>query len=326
MRTTEETMTKPTIVVPDDYPPVLGPSAAYRSLVDRAHLAYHDSLPTSTEILLERIVRADAVVNIRSSIAFDASVFARCPRLRALSLWGTGTDHVDLAAAAEHGVAVTNTPGVSAVAMAEHALALMLAVARDIPRIDAKTRKGAWPRGFVTQLHGKVLGVVGLGAIGMQTARIAQGVGMRVIAWTRSPEGKPVADMGIEMVSLDDLYRRSDVVSLHVRLTPETTGMVGRQEFEAMKDSAILINTARGAVVDESALLHALRSGLIRGAGLDVFEQEPLPENHPLAGEPNLVMTPHSGGVTTEALERGLQMAVDNVFAALAGESWHRVA
>ena len=318
-------MSKPTVVVPDDYPPVLGPSAAFRSLEARAQVGHHPSLPPSAEVLVERIGRAEAVVNIRSSVGFDEEVFARCPRLRALSLWGTGTDHVDLEAAARHGVAVTNTPGVSAVAMAEHALALMLAVARDIPRIDARTRRGAWPRGFVTQLHGRVLGVVGLGAIGMQTARIARGIGMRVIAWTRTPEGKPIADLGVEMVSLADLYRRSDVVSLHVRLTPETAGMVGEREFAAMKQSAILINTARGAIVDEAALLRALRTGSVRGAGLDVFDQEPLPEGHPLGAEPNVVLTPHSGGVTAEALERGLQMAVDNVFATLAGENRNRV-
>ena len=318
-------MSKPTVVVPDDYPPVLGPSAAFRSLEARAQVGHHPSLPPSAEVLVERIGRAEAVVNIRSSVGFDEEVFARCPRLRALSLWGTGTDHVDLEAAARHGVAVTNTPGVSAVAMAEHALALMLAVARDIPRIDARTRRGAWPRGFVTQLHGRVLGVVGLGAIGMQTARIARGIGMRVIAWTRTPEGKPIADLGVEMVGLAELYRRSDVVSLHVRLTPETAGMVGEREFAAMKQSAILINTARGAIVDEAALLRALRTGSVRGAGLDVFDQEPLPEGHPLGAEPNVVLTPHSGGVTAEALERGLQMAVDNVFATLAGENRNRV-
>ncbi len=319
-------MDLPRIVVPDDYPPVLGPSAAFQSLRDRAHLEYHESLPASTEILLDRIRGAEAVVNIRSSIAFGPDVFEQCPELRALSLWGTGTDHVDLEAAQRSGVVVTNTPGVSAVAMAEHALALMLSVARDIPKIDAKTRKGAWPRGFVTQLHGKTLGVVGLGAIGLQTARIAKGIGLRVIAWTRTPAGKPIEDLGLEMVALDELYQRSDVVSLHVRLTPETTGMVGKREFTLMKDSAILVNTARGAVVDEAALLDALRGGTIRGAGLDVFDQEPLPENHPLCQQANVVMTPHSGGVTSEALERGLQMAVDNVFAALAGEPRHRVA
>lgn len=319
-------MDKPTIVVPDDFPPVLGPSHAFGTLNDRAHVHYHDSLPASTAVLVERIGDAVGAVNIRSSIEFGEEVFGACPGLRALSLWGTGTDHVDLAAAERHGVAVTNTPGVSAVAMAEHTLALMLAVARDIPRIDSKTKRGAWPRGFVTQLHGKTLGVVGLGAIGLQAARIAKGIGMRVIAWTRRPEGKPLEDIGVELVSLDDLYRDSDVVSLHVRLTSETTGMVGRREFGLMKDSAILVNTARGAVVDEQAMIEALSSKRIRAAGLDVFEEEPVPEGHPLTALPNVIMTPHSGGVTAEALEAGLQMAVGNVFTALAGESTHRVA
>ena len=319
-------MKRPTVVVPDDYPPVLGPSAAFKTLMAGADVTHHDSLPASTQVLLERIAGAEAVLNIRSSIDFGENVFAACPELRVLSLWGTGTDHVDLSAAREHGVVVTNTPGVSAVAMAEHALALMLAVARDIPRIDAKTRKGAWPRGFVTQLHGKTLGVVGLGAIGLQTARIAKGIGMRVIAWTRTPEDKPLAELGIELVELDDLYRQSDVVSLHVRLTPETSGMVGRQQLAAMKSSAILVNTARGAVVDEAALVEALRGETIRGAGLDVFEQEPMPENHPLASLPNVVLTPHSGGVTAEALETGLRLAVDNVFAAMRGKPMNRVA
>lgn len=319
-------MKRPTVVVPDDYPPVLGPSAAFKTLMAGADVTHHDSLPASTQVLLERIAGAEAVLNIRSSIDFGEDVFAACPELRVLSLWGTGTDHVDLSAAREHGVVVTNTPGVSAVAMAEHALALMLAVARDIPRIDAKTRKGAWPRGFVTQLHGKTLGVVGLGAIGLQTARIAKGIGMRVIAWTRTPGEKPLAELGIELVELEDLYRQSDVVSLHVRLTPETSGMVGRQQLAAMKPTSILVNTARGAVVDEAALVEALRGETIRGAGLDVFEQEPMPENHPLASLPNVVLTPHSGGVTAEALETGLRLAVDNVFAAMRGKPMNRVA
>ncbi len=319
-------MDLPRIVVPDDYPPVLGPSAAFQSLKERARLEYHESLPASKEVLLDRIRGAEAVLNIRSSIEFDADVLAQCSGLQVLSLWGTGTDHVDLAAAERQGLIVTNTPGVSAVAMAEHALTLMLAVARDIPRIDARTKKGAWPRGFVTQLHGKTLGVVGLGAIGLQTARIAKGIGMRVLAWTRTPAGKPIEDLGLELVELDDLYRRSDVVSLHVRLTPETTGMVGKREFALMKDSAILVNTARGAVTDEAALLEALRTGAIRGAGLDVFDQEPLPEGHPLTEQANVVITPHSGGVTPEALEKGLQLAVDNVFSALGGQPRNRVA
>ncbi len=319
-------MELPRVSVPDDYPPVLGPSAAFKDLAVRADLSYHDSLPASRQVLIERLAGAEAVLNVRSSVEFGAEVFAACPDLRVLSLWGTGTDHVDLDAASRHGVIVTNTPGVSAVAMAEHTLALMLSVARDIPRLDMKTKRGGWPRGFVTQLHGKTLGVVGLGAIGLQTARVARGIGMRVIAWTRRPEGKPLEGLGVELVELEELYLRSDVVSLHVRLTRETTGMIGRRELGVMKRTAILVNTARGAVVDETALLEALRSGGIGGAGLDVFQTEPLPEGHPLADLPNVVLTPHSGGVTAEALEAGLQMAVDNVLAALGGKATHRVA
>ncbi len=319
-------MFRPKIVIPDDYPAVMGPSAAYRSLASRADVSYHDNLPISADVLLERIRDAEYVINIRSSISFTEDVLAACPRLKALSLWGTGTDHVDLAAAARLAVVVTNTPAVSAIAMAEHALALMLSVAREIPRIDAKTKKGAWPRGFVTQLHGKTLGIVGLGAIGMQTARIARGIGMKVIAWTMNPAGKPLDEIGVRLVDLDKLYRESDVVSLHLRQSSDTIGFIGKREFESMKPSAIFINTARGSIVDEAALLDALRSKSIRGAGLDVYDTEPLPENHPLAALPNVVMTPHSGGVTPEALEAGLQLAVDNVFDAIAGKARHRVA
>ena len=319
-------MPRPTIVIPDDYPAVMGPSAAYRSLTGRADVSYHDNLPVSADMLLDRVRDAEYVINIRSSVSFTAEVLAACPRLKALSLWGTGTDHVDLAAAARLGVTVTNTPAVSAIAMAEHALALMLSVAREIPRIDAKTKKGAWPRGFVTQLHGKTLGVIGLGAIGLQTARIARGIGMNVIAWTMHPDGKPLDEIGIRPVKLDKLYRESDVVSLHLRQSSDTTGFIGKREFELMKPSAIFINTARGPIVDEAALIDAVRSKSIRGAGLDVYDTEPLPENHPLSALPNIVMTPHSGGVTPEALEAGLQLAVDNVFEAIAGNAPHRVA
>ena len=178
----------------------------------------------------------------------------------------------------------------------------------------------------MTQLHGKTLGVIGLGAIGLQTARIARGIGMNVIAWTMHPDGKPLDEIGIRPVELDKLYRESDVVSLHLRQSSDTTGFIGKREFELMKPSAIFINTARGPIVDEAALIDVLRSKSIRGAGLDVYDTEPLPENHPLSALPNVVMTPHSGGVTPEALEAGLQLAVDNVFEAIAGNAPHRVA
>ncbi|MBI3694541.1 MAG: phosphoglycerate dehydrogenase [Acidobacteria bacterium] len=314
-------MPDPKIVVPDDYPPVLAPSQAYKQLTARSPVEYHDSLPGSAERLIERIAGAEIVINIRSSSKFTAAVFAQCPRLRLLSLWGTGTDNVDLAAAKRHGVTVTNTPGVSAVSIAEHSLALMLAVARSIPRIDAQTRQGQWPRGFSAQMHGKTLGIIGLGVIGRQFARLGAGIGMRVIAWTMHPN----AALGVELVERDELFRASDAISLHLRLSPETRGSIGKREFDLMKPTAIFINTARGPIVDEAALIEALATRRIAGAGLDVFDTEPLPAGHPILALDNVVLTPHSAGVTPEALEAGLQLAVDNVWNFLAGKPTHVV-
>jgi phosphoglycerate dehydrogenase-like enzyme len=298
---------------------VLRTSAVWPELAARGTLQYHDTLPASEDALIERLRDAELVVNIRSSVKFTERVFDACPRLRLLSAWGTGTDHIDLPSAARHGVTVTNTPGVSAISIAEHALALLLAVARRIPQIDAATREGGWPRGQSAQLYGKTCGIVGLGAIGRQFARIATGFGMRVIAWTMHPKpGDPIVD-------LDELYCTSDVISVHLRLSPDTVGFVDARKFALMKKSAIFVNTARGAIADETALVEALSTGQIAGAGLDVFTTEPLPPDHPLTKFSNVVITPHCAGITPEALEAGLRMAVENVWAFLAGRPEHVV-
>ncbi|HZS49988.1 MAG TPA: phosphoglycerate dehydrogenase [Bryobacterales bacterium] len=314
------------IVIPDDYPPVLAPSQAYRDLIARTPVEYYDSLPGSEQRLIERIASAEVVINIRSSSKFTEDVFKSCPKLRLLSLWGTGTDNVDLPAAARYGVTVTNTPGVSAIAMAEHALALMLAVARNIPRVDANTRLGQWPRGSAAQMHGKTLGIIGLGAIGRQFARLGAGIGMKVLAWTMHPDPAVIAQLPVQMAERDEVIRQSDVVSLHLRLSPETKGFFGKREIGLMKPTAFLINTARGQLVDEAALIEALRSRRIAGAGLDVFETEPLPRGHAITALENVVITPHSGGVTPEALEAGLQLSVDNMWNFLAGRPTNVVA
>jgi D-3-phosphoglycerate dehydrogenase / 2-oxoglutarate reductase len=299
------------IHIPDDAPPVLAVSGVWPELAARAELVYHDDLPGSEDSLIERIRDAELVLNIRSSTPFTARVFDACPHLRLLSVWGTGTDHVDAAAAARHGVTVTNTPGVSAASIAEHSLALLLAVARRIPQLDTSVRRGEWRRGESIELRGKTCGVVGLGAVGRGFARLAAALGMRVIAWTVHPRPVP----GIELVELDEVYRTSDVISLHLRLSNETRGFLGAPQFAAMKRGVILINTARGAIVDETALLDALSREQIAGAGLDVFTTEPLPAGHPLTLLPNVVLTPHCAGNTPEALEAGLRMAVENIWA-----------
>jgi len=305
----------PRIVIPDDSPSVLAPSRAYQKLTAKNAVEYYDSLPGSEDALIARIRNAEIVLNIRSSSQFTERVFASCPDLRLLSLWGTGTDNVDLPAAARHGVVVTNTPGVSAPSIAEHALALMLAAARRIIHLDTQTRQGHWARGSMVQLSGKTLGIIGLGAIGRRFAAIGAGIGMRVIAWTIHPN----PSLGIELVSLEQLLEDSDVVSLHLRLSDMTRGMIGRTQFNLMRPGAIFINTARGAIVDEQALIEALSNGRIAAAGLDVFETEPLPAGHPLTRLDNVVLTPHCAGITPEALEAGLELCVQNMWNFLAG-------
>jgi phosphoglycerate dehydrogenase-like enzyme len=300
---------------------VLRPSAAWPGLAAGAQLDYWDSLPGSEETLIERIGGAEAVLNVRSSSRFTARVFQARPELRLLSVWGTGTDHVDLAAAAQHGVTVTNTPGVSAVSIAEHTLALLLAVARRIPQVDAATRRGEWAKGQSVELRGKTCGVIGLGAIGREFARLAAAMGMRVIGWTIHARAVP----GVEMVELEELYRASDVLSLHLRLSPQTEGFVGPSQLAVLKPSAILLNTARGGLVDEASLVEALAAGRLGGAGLDVFAREPLPAGHPLTALPNVVLTPHCAGITPEALEAGLRMAVENIWRFAEGRPEHVV-
>lgn len=309
------------VVIPDDFPAVMGPSNAYARLTGKFPVTHYDTLSGSEDALIERIRDFDVVINIRSSTRFSERVFAACPRMKLLSIWGTGTDNVDLTAAKRYGVAVTNTPGVSAIAIAEHALMLTLAVARRVIALHEQVVKGQWPRGRSVQLYGKTLGIVGLGAIGRRFAALGQAVGMNVIAWTMHPNPA----LGFRLVELDELLRESDVVSLHLRLSLETTGFIGSRQLGLMKPTAILINTARGPIVDEAAMIEALRSGRIAGAGLDVFDVEPLPHGHPLTQLDNVVFTPHCAGVVPEVLEAGLALAIANVESFLAGTPRHLV-
>jgi D-3-phosphoglycerate dehydrogenase len=301
------------IVIPDDEPAVMLPSSAFGKLRDK-DVQLFDSRPAGLLELVERIRDAQVVINIRSTSRFTDEVLEKCAKLRLISIWGTGTDNVDLASARARGICVTNTPGVSAAAVAEHTIALIMAVAKQLVHIDQQVRRGNWPRAMVMQLRGKTLGLVGTGAIGREVAKLGIGLGMRVIAWTFHPEH----DIA-EWVSFDDVFRQSDVVSVHVRQTAETLGFIRREHFDLMKRSAIFVNTARGGIVKEADLLHALQAGRIAGAGLDVFESEPLPADSPFYSLRNVVLTPHSAGITPETTEAGLALAIENVFSFLAG-------
>ena len=305
----------PRIVIPDDEPPVMAASASFGKLSDH-DVRYYSSRPATSEDLVNRIQDAEIVINIRATSRFTQEVLGRSPKLRMISIWGTGTDHIDLNAAKAAGIRVTNTPGVSAIAVAEHTLSLMMAVSKQTVAIDRQVREGKWPRGLVGQLHGKILGLIGTGAIGREVARLGKEIGMDVIAWTFHPR-----DGLAEFVSFDEVFRRSDVVSVHLRQSPETLGMIRREHFDLMKPTAVFINTARGPIVHEAALIASLQNRRIAGAGLDVFETEPLPPNSPFFALSNVVLSPHSAGITPEATEAGLALAIENVFSWLAGRA-----
>ena len=299
------------IVVPDDFPAVFEGSAAHDKAraLGGVRVCGERGAEDSAE-LARRIGGAKVAVNIRAYAHFTDAVFAACPNLRMVSIWGVGTDNIDLESAKRCGVTVCNTPGANAIAVGEHAIALMMAVARKIPQIDSAMRKGEWPRDMLGQLHGKTLAVLGTGAIGTHVAKLARAFGMNVLAWSARRNS---------LAERDDMLQRADFVSLHVRLTPQTRGFIGQREFALMKPEAILINTGRGALVDRDALHEALATQRIAGAGLDVFHDEPLKADDPILGYANTVLSPHNAGQTLEVRRDGLLLTMANVERFLAG-------
>ena len=302
------------IVVPDDFPPAFTGSVAEAPARKIGQVRVFTEPGAEKEAtLIERVGDADVVVNIRAHARFSDRVLAACPGLRLISIWGAGTDNVDLTACRARGVTVTNTPGVNAHALAEHTIALMLAVTRRIPAMDRDLRAGQWPRGLLTQLEGRTLGLIGLGAIGSRVAVLAKPFGMRMLATTFGPDNGRAAALGAQHVPLEELLRESDIVSLHLRLSADTQGYLGRDRLALMKPTAFLINTARGGLVDKQALIDAVRDRRIAGAALDVFHEEPIPPGDPLLALPELVLTPHNGGMTREVIDSGILRAVENV-------------
>lgn len=304
---------KLTIAIPDDFPPQIKGTKALERLREYGVIELYDTKASSQEEFIQRMNGAQAVINVRAYSKFTEEILKKCCSLKLLSVLGTGTDNIDLGGASKCNIVVTNTPGFAAVAVAEHALALMLAVARQIPFTDRQVKKGEWPRGLMNQLYGKVLGLIGLGKIGQQLAGLGRGIGMKVISWTFHPSKERTEKYGVSFVSLQELLKRADVISLHLRLSEKTINLIGKREFSLMKPEAILINTARGAVANKEALIHALTKRKIAGAGLDVFDQEPLSANDPLFKLDNVVLSPHSAGMTSETIEKGAEMAVDNI-------------
>jgi D-3-phosphoglycerate dehydrogenase len=320
------TQARAKIVIPDDFPAVISGTPALETLKAHGEVAIYTSRPDTQDELIARVRGAHTVVNIRAYCKFTAEVLQACPGLKHLAVWGTGTDNVDVPAAKALGILVTNTPNTATDSVAEQGLALMLAVARHIPSLDAQMKRGEWVRGMLTQLAGKTLGILGTGAIGLRMAHLGKGIGMQVIAWTYHPDPAKAAAVDLRYLpAMTDVLRQADVVSLHLRYSPDTERMIGATELALMKPTALFINTARGQLVDQQALYEALRDGTIAGAGLDVFEQEPIDPHDPLLTLPNIVLSPHTAGTTPEALLNGLNLCAANVAAFLNGRVQNRV-
>jgi len=272
--------------------------------------------------LRERAREADGLLCLLTDTV-DETLLAACPRLRVVSSVSVGLDHIAVEAAQARGISVGFTPGVLVETTADLTFALLLAAARRIVEADRFVRDGqwTWERRWEPDLllgrdvAGAVLGVVGLGAIGRAVARRAEGFSMRILGWNRTPRSIP----GIESVELDALLAESDFLSVHVALTPQTRGLIGSAQIARMKRGAVLVNTARGGIVDEAAVTAALREGRLGAAALDVFENEPLPADAPILAAPNLVVAPHIGSASFATRERMADLAVDNLLAGLAG-------
>ena len=256
----------------------------------------------SEDALAEKIGDYDALI-IRSGTTVTEKIINAAHKLRVIGRAGIGVDNVDLPAASKKGIIVMNTPTGNAVTTAEHAIAMMFAVSRHIPQAMASVKRGEWERKAFTghQLAGKVLGVVGCGNIGKIVANRALGLHMDVVGYDPFLSAESAEKLGIEPVSLEDLYKRSDLITLHTPLTDKTRGMINRQAFEQMKKGVIVVNCARGGIVVESDLIWAIDEGIVAGAALDVYEEEPLGKDHPLLKYPQIVMTPHLGAATDEA-------------------------
>jgi len=278
---------------------------------------FNDRAETS-ESYLQRVQDADGII---LNWDLPVEVLKSCPKLQIISfLGGAPRKFVDLSLASRMGIVVTSTPHYADQEVAAHAVALILCCAKRIAQFNSQMHRGIYEKGdFTAEFWGKILGVVGLGGIGTEVARLAQAFGMRVLCWTKHPTPERARQHGVEFVTLEELFQQSDIVTLHVIHTPETEKMITRKLLESMKRSAIFVNTARAELVDNSALADLLRKGRIAAAGLDVHDEEPISSGNPFLSIENAVLTPHVAANTARAQGNILKIAVDNIAAFFSG-------
>jgi D-3-phosphoglycerate dehydrogenase / 2-oxoglutarate reductase len=312
-------MARPIVVILDDWQHALDTQPDVARLRERADLRVYDDQADTPDELARRLDGAVALVAIRERTTFDEAAFARAPSLRLFVQTGGGLAHVDRAAAERHGVRITTTGGPD-YPVVELTIGLMIDLLRRISWSDRQLHAGGWPMFVGQDCHGKTLGILGFGRIGSGVGRVAQALGMRVVAWGPTLTAERATAGGATFLPLDDVLRESDVVSIHLRLSPESRGLIRRERLALLRPSAYLINTARGPIVDEAALVEMLRDGRLAGAGLDVFGEEPLPPDHPLRQLDNVVLTPHVGWPAAGNYAHWGRRAVEDILAFLDAE------
>jgi phosphoglycerate dehydrogenase-like enzyme len=307
------------IALMDDYQKVACGCADWSGLPAGCELeVFHDHL-ADRDALAKRLANFDIAMALRERTAFPAALLERLPRLKMIPTAGPRNASIDVEACTRLGIVVCHTAG-GPDSTSELTWGLILSLLRHIPYEHHALRGGRWQTTVGTEVGGRVLGTIGLGHIGTRVARVAQAFGMRVLAWSQNLTPEKAQAAGAQAVSLEQLLRESDVVTIHTRLSDRTRGLLGAKQLAWMRPSAVLINSSRGPIVDEAALVDALRSRRIAGAGIDVYDVEPLPANHPYLALDNVVLTPHLGYVTHEVYRGFYGQTLENIVAYLNGE------
>lgn len=314
------------ILIPGDNPTQVAGSPHLNRLAPYGDVTLHETTPENVEEKIDRAQGHQVILNSRGVVTWGPAEFSALPDLRMLTTCSIGTDMIDLTSAKAHNVVISNQPGRTAPVVAEHMFGLMFAIAKRAAFMTQQIQTGQWPRRMNSMIQGKTLGIIGTGNIGAEMARLGKAIGMDVIAWTFNPSDARAAQLGVRFVSLDELLKNADIISLHVALTDATRNLISSDQMAMMKTGALLLNGARGPVLDLDALASALNSGHLGGAALDVFPTEPFAADHPIKQCENAIFTPHAADQTPEGVDLLNEGAVDNIIAFLDGTPKNNVA
>ena len=308
------------VAILDDFEKIAETVPAYEKLKARADITVLSERLDSSDKIVQRLCDFDALLLMRERTRFSDREYGQLPKLKFISQTGRTSRHLDLADATKRGIAVSGTPSDTGATTKELTIGLILALARKIPQVNQRMRQESWPALTGMMLEGKTVGVLGLGRIGNEVARIMKAFNTRVLAWSRTLTAERAAEVGAESVSMETLLQQSDIVTVHVHFNQQTVGLLGAKEIALMKRGAFLVNSGRGPIINENAMLEALASGQLGGVGLDVYDIEPLPTDHPLRRFDNAILMSHRGYATVEILSERYEQALTNILQFLDGK------